>query len=343
MRRPVIRPLTRPASRPAGTVRPAAVARRTVLAVVAGAAALALAACGGSSSGAAAPAASSTPAATTPSPTPSAAFPVTVTGGNGEITLAEQPSHIVSLSPSATEMLFAIGAGAQVIAVDDNSNYPADAPKTKLSAFQPNAEAVAAYDPDLVVASNDANGLLAALTKLEIPVLLLPAATTLDDAYGQFATLGAATGRVDDAAKVTQDTKDRIAAAVGSVPSSAKGLKVYHELDNTFYSVTSQTFIGSVYGLFGLTNIADGAKDASGGYPQLSAEYVVTQAPDLIVLADTKCCQQSAATLAKRPGFTGVPAVKNGRVLAADDDIASRWGPRVADFAEAVAKELSAQ
>jgi len=318
--------------------------RRAAVVAVVGVALAGLSACGGGSSVSGLPDATVTqsPSASA-SASPTAAFPVTVTAANGEVTLDEQPSRIVSLSPSATEMLFAIGAGVQVTAVDDNSNYPAEAPKTKLSAFQPNAEAVAGYDPDLVVFSNDANGLKAALTKLGVPVLELPAAVTLDDAYAQISTLGQATGRVDDAAKVTQEMKDRIAAAVASVPASAKGQKVYHELDQTFYSVTSSTFVGSVYAQFGLTNIADGAKDASGGYPQLSAEYVVTQAPDLIVLADTKCCKQSAATVAKRPGFSGIPAVKNGRVVEADDDIASRWGPRVADFAESVAKELSEQ
>jgi iron complex transport system substrate-binding protein len=124
------------------------------------------------------------------------------------------------------------------------------------------------------------------------------------------------------------------------VPPAAKGLKVYHELDQTYYSATSATFIGSIYSRFGLKNIADEAKNTSGGYPKLSGEFVVTAAPDLIVLADTKCCQQTAASVAKRPAFASVPAVKNGRVLAVDDDIASRWGPRVADFAEAVAKAL---
>ena len=319
---------------------PRRLTRRAALLAALGFGLATVAACGGSSSGAAAPAASSPAAA---SPSASAAFPVTVTVGDSSVTLDAQPSRIVSLSPTATETLYAIGAGVQVVAVDDQSNYPTEAPKTDLSGFQPNAEAVAGYDPDLVVASNDANGLVAALTKLEIPVLLLPAASTLDDAYAQIDALGQATGRVDDAAKVTQETKDRIAAAVASVPASAKGLKVYHELDQTYYSVTSETFIGSLYTQLGLVNIADGAKDASGGYPQLSAEFVVTQAPDLIVLADTKCCQQSAATVAERPGFSEVPAVKNGRVVEGDDDIASRWGPRTADFAEAVAKELSDQ
>lgn len=319
---------------------PARTSRRAVLTAAVTGAGLLLAACGGGSSGstAAAPSVTATPSATSAP----AAFPVTVSGQNGQVTLDAQPSKIVSLSPTATEVLFAIGAGAQVTAVDDQSTYPADAPKTKLSGFQPNAEAVAGYKPDLVVLSNDANGVVASLTKLGVPTLVLPAAGTLDEAYAQWVTLGSATGHKDDADKLVTTTKDTVAAAVASVPPAAKGQKVYHELDNTFYSATSATFIGSIYGLFGLTNIADAAKDASGGYPQLSAEYVVTQAPDLIVLADTKCCQQSAATLAKRPGFAAVPAVKNGHVVEADDDVVSRWGPRIGDFAKTVAAELSA-
>jgi ABC-type Fe3+-hydroxamate transport system substrate-binding protein len=293
---------------------------------------LVLAACGGSSDDGAA-ASSTTPSA-------EAAFPVTVTGDNGELTIEEQPESIVSLSATATEMLFAIDAGTQVKAVDSTSNYPTDAPVTDLSAFTPNAEAIAGYEPDLVVLSDDMNGIVAALGKLDVPTLQLGAAATLDDSYEQLATLGDATGHADDAAKVATDMKDRIDAAVESVGDSAKGMSVYHELDPTYYSVGSSTFIGSVYKLFGLENIADKAADAAGGYPQLSAEFVVGAAPDLIVLADTVCCQQTADALAKRPAFDTVPAVKDGRVLEASDDVASRWGPRIADFAESVADTL---
>jgi ABC-type Fe3+-hydroxamate transport system substrate-binding protein len=270
-----------------------------------------------------------------------AGWPVTVTGDNGELTLDAQPEAIVSMSATATEMLFAIGAGPQVEAVDNTSNYPEDAPVTDLSAFTPNAEAIAGYDPDLVVLSDDMNGIVDALGALDIPVLQLTAAQTLDDSYAQLETLGAATGHADDAAKVVTDMQDRIEAAVESAGGSGEGLRVYHELDPTFYSAASSTFIGSVYELFGLENIADGAEDASGGYPQLSAEYVVGQAPDLVVLADTICCEQSAETFAQRPAFDTLPAVQEDRVLAANDDVASRWGPRVADFAESVAETLA--
>ncbi|MGY2065465.1 ABC transporter substrate-binding protein [Blastococcus sp. SYSU DS0619] len=293
---------------------------------------LALTACGGSSDGGDDTAATSSAGGD--------AFPVSVTADNGEVTLEERPESIVSLSPSATEMLFAIGAGDQVEAVDDNSDYPAEAPTTELSAFTPNAEAVAEYDPDLVVVSNDTNGIVDALETLDVPVLLLEAAEDLDDTYAQIELLGEATGNPEEAAEVVADVQDRIQAAVDSVSTDVAGQRVYHELGPELYSADSSTFIGSVYSLFGLENIADQAPDASGGYPQLSAEFVVDQAPELIVLADTKCCGQSAATVADRPAFASVPAVTEGRIVEADDDVASRWGPRVADFAETVAGAL---
>jgi iron complex transport system substrate-binding protein len=267
-------------------------------------------------------------------------FPVTVTGAHGELTLDERPEKIVSMSASATEMLFAIDAGEQVLAADDNSDYPSDAPTTDLSAFTPNAEAIAGYGPDLVVLSDDLNGIVDALDALAVPTLLLEAADTVDDSYEQIEILGDATGHAEEADGVVADMQDRIAAAVQSVPADVEGMRVYHELDPSYYSAASSTFIGSIYAQFGLENIADGASDAAAGYPQLSAEYIVGQAPDLVVLADTVCCQQDADALAQRPAFDTVPAVQEGRVLAADDDIASRWGPRVADFAESLATVL---
>ena len=279
----------------------------------------------------------------TPSSSSSAAarFPVTITeAGGATVTIAKQPHRIVSLSPTATEMLFAIDAGAQVIAVDDQSNYPVTAPKTKLSGFQPNIEAIAAYTPDLVVASDDNGGLVHGIGALNIPILIEPAAKNLDDSYTQIGQLGLATGRVAEANALTRKMRADLAAIVASLPKAAKQLKVYHELDDTYYSATSATFIGQVYSLLGLKNIADSATAAAPDYPQLSAEYIVASSPDLIVLADTKCCHQNLATVAARPGWGSIAAVKSGQVIEADDDIASRWGPRVIDFLQAVAPHV---
>jgi iron complex transport system substrate-binding protein len=281
-----------------------------------------------------------TPPASSGSASSSADFPVTIETSSGSVTIDERPTRIVSLSPTATEMLFAIGAGEQVVAVDDQSNYPADAPTTDLSGYEPNVEAIASYEPDLVVYATEPGDLGSSLENLGIASLFQPAATTLKDAYGQIEDLGMATGNADRAEQVVDGMKGDNAATIDRV-GNAGGLTFYHELDDTYYSVTSSTFIGQLYSMVGLTNIADEAKGAGGGYPQLSAEYIIQADPDLIFLADTKCCGQSARTVAKRPGWDRIAAVREGGVVPLDDDVASRWGPRVVDFLRRIASAVN--
>ena len=270
-----------------------------------------------------------------------AGFPVTLESPAGKVELKQRPSRIVSLSPTATEMLFAIHAGDQVVAVDDNSNYPPQAPRTKLSGYQPNVEAVAGYRPDLVVFATDPGDLAASLRRLAIPALALPAATRLDDSYAQIQQLGKATGHPAEAEAVVAAMRGEIQRIVAGARLE-RPLTYYHELDKGLFSATSKTFIGQLYAQLGLENIADEADKQGSGYPQLSAEYVVKADPDLIFLADTKCCGQSAKTVAARPGWDQVRAVKDGAVVALDDDIASRWGPRVVDFLRVVAAKVKA-
>jgi iron complex transport system substrate-binding protein len=251
-------------------------------------------------------------------------------------------TRVVSLSPTATEDLFAVGAGSQVVAVDDQSDYPATAPKTKLSGLTPNAEAIAGYSPDLVVVSYDAGHIVEALGKLRIPVLVEPAASTLAQAYAQIDQLGQRTGHAAAAAALVASMERQIAAIAASVPHPHPAITVYHELEPDLYSATSSTFIGRVYALLGLRDIADPADKSGSGYPQLSQEYIVAADPRLIVLADTVCCGQSAATVGHRAGWTAIAAVKDGDILAVNDDIASRWGPRIVDFVRQVAAEVRA-
>jgi iron complex transport system substrate-binding protein len=251
---------------------------------------------------------------------------------------AATPHRIISLSPTATESLFAIGAGKQVIAVDDQSDYPKRAPRTTLSGYTPNVEAIAGYRPDLVVLSGNPNDVASGLRKLGIRVLLQPAAKNLPDAYAEIRQLGALTGHRKSANALAARMKQAISRTVRSVPK--RRLSVYHELDPTYYSATSQTFIGRIYKLFGLRNIADAADSTASGYPQLSGEYILAQNPGLIVLADTRCCGQSAASVASRPGWSGLAAVRTHRVVGIDDSVASRWGPRVVNFVQTVAKAL---
>ena len=274
----------------------------------------------------------------------SGSFPITVHAGNGKVTIKSRPTAIVSLSPTATEILYAIGAGSQVKAVDSYSDYPPNAPKTQLDGTTPNVEAIAEYKPDLVIMSDEAPSVDHQVEALGINVLSDPAAANLNQEYAQFDELGQATGHLAQAKAEVSKIKGQIAHIVASVHKSSHPLTYYYELDQTYYSATSDTFIGQVLGLLGLRSIADAAKGAaaSGGYPQLSGEYILKSNPNYIFLADTLCCAQSPATVAARPGWSNLAAVKNSRVLGLNDDIASRWGPRIVILLQDVANELKA-
>ena len=321
------------------------VTRRVTVAVVAASALLAAGCSSSKSTSASGTSGSATSISGSSSAPAAAVFPTTVTAKNGTVKLTAQPKKIVSLSPSATEDLHAIGADSQIVAVDDQSNYPATEPKTALSGLKPDAEAIAKYNPDLVVVAYDTENIVSQLGKLNVPVLWLDAPNSLDDAYGQITTLGAATGHVDKAAAEVADMKQKIGAAVAAAKKPATPLKYYYEVGTPGnYSATSKTFIGSILSQFSLTNIADPADKTGGGYPQLSDEYLVTAAPDLIFLADTNCCQQTAATVAARPGWSAIPAVKNeakGTIVGLDDDIASRWGPRLVDLVQQISDHVN--
>jgi iron complex transport system substrate-binding protein len=269
------------------------------------------------------------------------AFPVTVVASNGKVTVSKRPVRIVSLSPTATESLFAIGAGSQVIAVDDQSDFPKSAPKTSLSGFTPNVEAIAGYRPDLVVIAYDPKGLSGALQRLGITVLHQDGAKSFKGAYQQIRQLGMVTGRDAGAAKLVSGMKAKIAAIVKKARTGRAGLTVYHELTPDLYSATSKTFVGQVYTALGLRNIADAADSVGTGYPQLSAEYVVSTSPDVIVLADTVCCGEKASSVAARPGWDRVSAVRTGSIVRVDDSIASRWGPRLVNFFRAMSSALA--
>ncbi len=250
---------------------------------------------------------------------------------------------IISISPTATEMLYAIGAGEQVLAVDDYSNFPAEAAEKMqgISGFEPNVEALAALEPDLIVTDGTNPDFLAQLDTLGIAHWEGPAAVAMDDIYEQLEQLGVVTGHSDEAGVLVADMKASVEVVIAALPALTEPLSYYHELDPTYFSVTSATFIGLVYSLAGLENIADAAVDA-GPYPQLTAEFILAADPDLVFLACTKYCGETAETLAARPGWESLSAVVNENVIGLDDDVASRWGPRVVEYIEQIGAAVSA-
>ena len=257
--------------------------------------------------------------------------------------VSEAPQTIISLSATHTEILFAVGAGEQVVAVDSMSNYPAESAGvlTDLAAYEPSVEAITAYEPDLVVIGDDFVGLAEQLTAVGIKSWVSSAPTTLDEAYAQIEDLGTAVGRGDEAIALATSMKSEIDAIIAQAPALDEPISFYHELDDMNYSVTSNTFIGSIYAALGLQNIAD-ATQGDTDYPQLSAEFIVSQNPDMIFLSDTKCCGVTAASVAARPGWEVLSAVQGGGIVELDDDVASRWGPRLVEFVQVLSDGVNA-
>ena len=267
------------------------------------------------------------------------AIPLTALSASGATT---KPSCVVSLSPTATETLFAIGAGSQVQAVDKDSNFPKKGlPSTRIDALNPSVESIIGVckstpthpskKPDVVIISYNANSIQQKLSAVGIKVINDSAPATLGGAYAQINQLGRLSGHAASARHLVANLKKTIAKDIASVPAHPnQNVSTYYELDPTFYSLTSSTFVGSLLKSLGATNIADAqATSADGGYPQLTSEYIVSASPTLIFLADTICCAASAASVAQRPGFSTISAVAHGHVIGLSDDVASRWGPRL--------------
>lgn len=253
-------------------------------------------------------------------------FPLTI----GEFVLDAPPQRILSGSPTHTEILFAVGAGDQVVAVDAFSDFPAEAQDLpKVDAFNPNVEGMAAFDPELVILTYDPGDVVAGLAALGIPALVLDAPVDLDQVYLQIEQVAGITGHADTGKAVTAQMRADIQEIVSGLPQVLRAWTYYHELGPDLYSIGSDTFLGSIYGMLSMVSIAD---EAGGGYPQLSAEYIIEADPDFVFLGDADCCGQTPETVGERPGWDQLTAVQSGRVIAVDESLASRWGPRVVDL-----------
>ena len=240
------------------------------------------------------------------------------------------PKRIISLSPSITEILFEIGSGNQVIAVDNLSNYPNEAPITDISAYDPNVEAISLLNPDLVILSYNIKNLKAALKKIGIETIYLPAPLNFEDILDQIDYLGLQTGNEDKAKKLISKMKNRM-KTLQKLRENEKATKIYHEIDPNYYSPSKFSFIGDIYQKLNYKNVADKADISNLGYPKLSPELIISENPDLIVLPGKDYKYVEKVKL--RPGWSYIEAVKKNNFLLTNNDIASRWGPRILNFA----------
>lgn len=270
-------------------------------------------------------------------------FPVELKTTYGLVRIPSRPTRILSLSASATQMIYAVGAGHQVIGVDKYSTYPPNAPRTSFTGYETSAEDYLRLRPDLVVLAFDQSNMVSQLALLHIPALVEPAASTLASANQQMVQLGVATGHASQARAEVALLDRKMTAIVAKAHGNGHNKTYYIELDPTLYSATSDTFIGAVFARFGMRDIANAAGHGS-QYPQLSAEYLLKANPDYAFLADTICCGQNERTFAERPGFSNLRAVRLGHVIDVNDSYASEWGPHsLVTFANIIARVLDAK
>jgi iron complex transport system substrate-binding protein len=271
---------------------------------------------------------------------PGVAYPFDVTRSDGKmLTIERAPARVISLSPGATEIIFAIGAEGALVAVDNQADYPpaASSFSTKVDAYEPNVEAIAALDADLVIVATDSGGIVGALDALGIPVLFIDIntdITTVEQVLGQIALYGRIFDRAAAANELTASLQQRILDVRERADAQETAPSVYHELDSTFFSAAEQSFIGDVYRILGADNIA---RDGGGTpYPQLSAEAIIAANPEIIVLADEEF-GVTVDSVRSRPGWDVIDAVRNNRIYGVDPDIISRPGPRIVDALEQLA------
>lgn len=268
-----------------------------------------------------------------------ATFPVEAADEtDNTLKLEEPPTAIVSLSAGHTEMLFAIGAGGQVIAGDNFSDCPANTADIQhIDSFDPSVEAIVALKPDLVIITFDpGDAVRPALEGAGIPVFFLNAPESVEGVYAQIEQLGRVTGHAAEATALTAGMNGRIQKVVETARGIDVRPSVFHEVDTSYYSAGPGSFVGDLYDILRVENIANVTGEA---FPLMTEEAIIAGRPEVIILADEDA-GESPETVKARAGWGAIPAVQNNRIFAVDPDIISRPGPRLVEAIETLARLL---
>ena len=240
---------------------------------------------------------------------------------------------IISLSTTHTEIIQSLGAENTLVGVDAFSEV--DFPVEIIDAYTVTAEELVPLNPDIVIIAFDFNGIVEGLEAQEINYVLLPPAKNLDDVYAQISTIGDIVNKKNEASSTIRDMKLEINRIINN--SNYQDVNVYHEIGYSYgiYSVNSESLIGEIYNLLGVTNIANSEEDPYGsGYPALSEEMVIESDPDFIVVGHSDYLNKD---LSIRDGWGDISAVQNSRVVFLDDTLASNWGTTTLQLVEVLA------
>jgi iron complex transport system substrate-binding protein len=272
-------------------------------------------------------------------PTPAPAGPISLTDGLGRtVVLASPAQKIVSLSPATTEILFAVGAGPQVVGRDMFSDYPVaalDAADIGGSWGEYNTEAIVSLNPDLVIAGGiNPPELVASLESLGLTVYFLSNPNTLEELYTNIQIIGRLTGHETEADELIAGLDERTKAVDAALVGIAEKPVVYYELDSTPFTAGPGTFVDLLIARAGGTNFG---ASMNSEWAQISLEQLVLADPAIFILGDS-AYGETSETVAARPGWSALSAVKNRQIFAFDDNLVSRPGPRLVDGLEALAR-----
>ena len=261
-----------------------------------------------------------------------------------ELILDEPAQRVVSLAPSNTEILFAVGAGDQVIGRDEFSDYPDQAntlPSVGGGFGDYNLEAIVDLEPDLVLAAEiNTPEQVKAMEDLGLTVFLLPNPISLEEMYGNLLTVAKLTDHESETEELVEELRDRVSQVEMGIESAEDQPTAFYELDATDpsapWTAGSGTFINTLITMAGGVNIAS---DMEGQYLQISVEELLVRDPQVILLGDS-AYGVTAESLSERPGWNNISALLNGRIYAFDDNLVSRPGPRLVDGLEELARLL---
>lgn len=271
-------------------------------------------------------------------------FPLTLTDDLGrEVTIETKPQRIISLLPSNTEILFAIGAGKQVVGVTSYCNYPPEAASREqvggITNQSISIESVVAMEPDLVVASGSQDQVIPVLEEAGLSVIVLEPAT-FEDIFANIELVGRATGHAAEATALTSELRSRVEAVrekVAAIPQEERPAVFYEVWNDPFMTAGPNTFIGQLIDIAGGVNIF---ADVDEDWPQISPEVIVSRNPDVIVGPDNHRDALATGTIVERPGWATITAVQNNRIYLLNGDAVSRSGPRIVDMLEELARDL---
>ncbi|WP_342513278.1 ABC transporter substrate-binding protein [Sporosarcina sp. FSL K6-1522] len=279
----------------------------------------------------------------TPKEVEQAAFPLTLTDAVGnDITIEKAPETIVSMTPSNTEILFALGLNSEIVGVNDYDNYPAEAlEKEKIGGQEFDVEKIVSMNPEMVFAHESGLGVgeagLQQIRDAGIPVFVVKNATDFDETYTTIETMGQATGKKEEADKIVADMKAKVEEVLQKTAAVENPKTVFVETSPApdIYTPGKNTFMDQMLGMIGAENISADQEN----WFVMASEEIVKRNPDVIVVM-YDYIETAVEDVYARDGFDSITAIKDKNVVQVQEDITSRTGPRLAEGLEAIAKAV---